>query len=190
MAADAAMLAQGYYVYEHWRPDTDLCFYVGAGKGLRAGNMKARNKAHLAIQAELARQGMCVEVKLVRGQLTQDEAHTLEIERIAMWRGMGVSLANQGDGGPGAAGLKHSAESRARRSEAMMGNTRGKGVPRGPRSDETRAKISAAQLGKKQSEETKQKRADANRGQKRSAEARQKMSEAARRIEQRKKDQA
>ena len=25
-----------YYVYEHWRPDKDVCFYVGKGKGGRA----------------------------------------------------------------------------------------------------------------------------------------------------------
>jgi len=29
-----------YYVYEHWRPDKDICFYVGKGKGSRANSWK------------------------------------------------------------------------------------------------------------------------------------------------------
>ena len=29
-------LADIFYVYEHWRPDKNVCFYVGKGKGKRA----------------------------------------------------------------------------------------------------------------------------------------------------------
>lgn len=31
-----------FYVYEHWRPDTGVCFYVGKGKEKRAWDMKRR----------------------------------------------------------------------------------------------------------------------------------------------------
>ena len=31
-----------FYVYEHWRPDHDECFYVGKGKGGRANEAEAR----------------------------------------------------------------------------------------------------------------------------------------------------
>jgi hypothetical protein len=188
------MLARGYYVYEHWRPDTDLCFYVGAGRGKRAGNIRARTARHIGIQAELAALGMCVEVRLVKGELTKPEADTLEAKRIALWRGLGIELVNYGDGGPGTTGLKHSAESRARRSAAMMGNRR---LADAPRTDEWKANISKAmsgehnpQYGKKQSEETKLKKAAALRGQKRSPEARRLMSEKAKLREQRKRDAA
>jgi hypothetical protein len=30
------MTAKKFYVYEHWRPDKDVCFYVGKGHGRRA----------------------------------------------------------------------------------------------------------------------------------------------------------
>ena len=143
-----------WYVYEHWRPDTGICFYVGAGRGKRAGNMKARNERHLAIQAELAEIGMCVEVQLVQSNLTRAQAHALEIERIAFWRRRNVELANKGIGGPGTTGLRHSAESRARRSAAMMGNTRGKGTPK---SEAWKAKARERNLGKKHTEETRRK---------------------------------
>ena len=42
-----------FYVYEHVRPDTGVCFYVGKGKGKRAWNMKDRNAHHRAIQSKL-----------------------------------------------------------------------------------------------------------------------------------------
>src|SRR5215469_6172316 len=131
-------LAQGYYVYEHWRPDTDLCFYVGAGKGLRAGNMKARNRRHLAVQAELADLGICVEVRLVQGRLTKEEADKLEAERIAFWKEAGIPLCNMIDGATHK-GVKRTPEQNAARSQAMMGNTRGKGVPK---SETWKAKMS------------------------------------------------
>ena len=39
-----------FYVYEHWRPDRDECFYVGKGKGGRANVMYGRNRHHEAVQ--------------------------------------------------------------------------------------------------------------------------------------------
>lgn len=93
-----------FYVYEHIRPDTGLCFYVGKGCRGRANNMQWRNRHHKNIQAKLASLGMCVEVRMVADCLTEDEAFTIEIDHIAWWRAKSVKLANVSSGGDGASG--------------------------------------------------------------------------------------
>lgn len=90
-----------FYVYEHWRPDLDLPFYVGKGKGNRANDMRKRNVGHKAITAALSLLGLCVEVRVVRGDLPEVDAIRIEAERIAFWRKSGVHLENQTIGGAG-----------------------------------------------------------------------------------------
>ena len=102
-----------FYVYEHWRSDKDACFWVGKGKGRRAYKFK-RNKHYNRVVAKLEAMGLCVEVRLVKGELEEREAFLLERERIAFWRAAGVQLTNYTDGGDGTAGLKWSEESRQR----------------------------------------------------------------------------
>lgn len=129
-----------HYVYEHWRPDKDVCFYVGKGSGRRANNLRnERSKHHLNIQAKLAHLGMCVEVRLVAEGMTHDDAIAYEIERIAFWKSVGVKLVNLTPGGEGTVGVKRSLEARQKQSLLM------KGVPK---TKEHRAKISAAKKGK------------------------------------------
>lgn len=101
-----------FYVYEHWRPDLDLCFYVGKGHGERAWMFRKRSKDHQKITAELAAQGLCIEVRLVRGGLDEQEALDLEVSQIAIWRRFGVRLVNKTFGGEGVSGLKHSEDTR------------------------------------------------------------------------------
>ena len=145
------------YVYEHWRPDKDLPFYVGKGCGRRAYRLrdKRRNRHHLNIVNYLASVGLCVEVRLVAGGLTDDAAFALEKERIAFWRESGIDLTNQNDGGDG--GRNPSDEAKAKMSAAakkrgmspdvwMKGVAVGTGKKRGSPSVETRAKISASKL--------------------------------------------
>jgi hypothetical protein len=158
------------YVYEHRRPDRDECFYVGKGRGRRANKLSdKRNAHHKAVQAKLAKLGLAVEVRLVKGGLAEAVAFALEVERIAFWRAAGVSLANKTCGGEGSAGAiresgwKHTEEAKAKVSAAMEGKNRA-GNRRGvPCSEETKAKISAANkgkrslLGRKLSEETRAK---------------------------------
>jgi hypothetical protein len=162
----------GYYVYEHWRPDTDVCFYVGKGKGRRANDMRrGRNRHHKFIQAKLSSMGMVVEVRLVEGNLTESEAFSLEIERIAFWRSSGADLVNMTNGGDGTSGLRHteerkkkislqtkgrkmSLEARAKISAALKGNKNGLGTKKSPEAIE---KTAAAHRGKPKSEEVREK---------------------------------
>lgn len=76
-----------YYVYEHWRPDTNVCFYVGKGLSCkynnRAFDFRQRNTLHKRITAKLKRLGLEPEVRYVRRFLAEEAAFALEIERIA-----------------------------------------------------------------------------------------------------------
>lgn len=116
-----------FYVYEHWRPDLDVCFYVGKGKGNRAYDLVKkkhhRNKHHKNIQEKLKSLGMGVEVRFYKTGLTEKEAFDIEIERIAFWKDLGVNLANGTNGGEGVAGArwKQTPEHSAKISKALKG---------------------------------------------------------------------
>ena len=125
-----------FYVYEHWRPDLNACFWVGKGNGNRAYNFR-RNFHYNNIIKKLARLGMCVEVRLIRSGMIEDTAHTLEKERIAFWRSADVGLTNYTDGGEGVSGLRHSAETR----EIIKEKRKAQKVVH---SEETKRKIGAA----------------------------------------------
>lgn len=184
-----------FYVYEHWRPDRDECFYVGKGAGNRAHDMHKRNKYHKAIRAKLGRLGMCVEVKMVASNLTELEAFNLEIERIAYWKANNVDLANLTVGGEGSKGLKWTEKAKAKLSQQRIGRTA---------SEETKKKLSEISKerwlngkirekhlenmrgnsylkGKKFSKETKEKMRQSRIGKQHSAETRAKIAEANRR---------
>lgn len=124
-----------FYIYEHWRPDIDVPFYVGLGQGRRANVMYKRNYKHEHVQLTLELKGMCVEVRLVAEGLYAEEAKRIEQERIAFWKNEGVALTNLTDGGDGSLNP----------------------------SDETRALMRAAKLGRKLSEEHKRKIGEASR---------------------------
>ncbi len=165
-----------FYVYEHWRPDRDECFYVGKGQARRANDMhRGRNRFHHFIQAKLSRLGLAVEVKIVASGLSEEEAFALERERIAMWRSDGADLCNMSAGGEGPSGLKHTEEWKRANSERMKGRAV---------SEETRQKLSEAAignqrgLGSKRSAEAIKRTAAAHRGKKRSPEHCAKMSAA------------
>jgi hypothetical protein len=129
-----------FYVYEHWRPDRDECFYVGKGHGKRANNLNNRNPHHKAIQKKLAVNGTAVEVRIVADMLDECDAFKLEMERVSFWRNAGIALANKSDGGEGPSGMKHTEEWKIEQSR------RTKGIIR---SEETKARMSAAGKGKR-----------------------------------------
>ena len=100
-----------FYVYEHWRPDTGVCFYVGKGKGKRAWDMKnMRNRHHMSVVSKLVSMGFCVDVKIVQKDLDEDDAFNAEIDLISHY---GIeNLTNMTAGGDGL--RSPSAETRAR----------------------------------------------------------------------------
>lgn len=161
-----------HYVYEHWRPDKDVCFYVGKGKGRRANDMRrGRNRFHKFIQVRLSKAGMAVEVRIVVPNLDESSAFDIEKKRIAFWREAGVDLANMTDGGEGTSGAKHteawkkeqslrskgrkiSIEARQKLSIALKGNKNGLGTKK---SAEAIERTAAAFRGKPKSQEVKDK---------------------------------
>lgn len=150
-----------FYVYEHWRPDHDICFYVGKGKGPRARKFEGRNSVYGVVLAELVKIGMCIEVRMVASGLTEAEAFNLERSRIKFWRDLGTELTNRTDGGDGHSGfirplgIRLSESAKAKVSEARKGmkfsvehrarlSQRKIGKPRKPFTEETIARMRKA----------------------------------------------
>lgn len=166
-----------FYVYEHWRLDRDECFYVGKGKGGRAYSAK-RNKLWQNIVAKLERIGSAFEVRIVASGLSEQEAYSLEKERIAFWRDK-VTLANFTLGGEGWTGGRHSEEFKKKISVRHKGRVV---------SQETREKISkvntgnprliASKIGFKHSEESKKLMSEKFKGRQKSEEHKKKLAEA------------
>lgn len=145
-------MSRDFLVYEHWRPDTGVCFYVGKGKKKRARSFEARNSRYGRIVAKLARLGLSPTIKIIRDGLTESEAFALEIVTIVLWREQGVRTANYTNGGDGTSGKLHSAETKAKIRVKAIGRVV---------SAETRAKMSAARTGLKRSDETRTRQSDA-----------------------------
>jgi hypothetical protein len=89
-----------YCVYEHWRSDTNVCFYVGKGTTRRAFSFIKRNKKHRLIRDELLAKQMEVDVRILFSDLDEATAFDAEITRIKHWRDAGCELSNIHKGGP------------------------------------------------------------------------------------------
>lgn len=139
-----------FYVYEHWRPDTNTCFYVGKGKDKRAWDMKKRNSYHKSIQSKLISLGLTVDVKIIVSNITEEASFLVERDLI-MFHGR-ENLANMTDGGEGIS--NPSSETRKKLSLATRGN---KNMLGKNHSTETKIKISAAKMGHSVSMETRAK---------------------------------
>jgi len=134
-----------FYVYEHWRPDTNTCFYVGKGKNKRAWDLKnMRNRHFKAVISKLISLGLAVDIRIFANNLSEEDAIQLEIERIAFY-GM-ENLTNMTSGGDG---LKNpTEETRKKISDAHKKRFE---------NPEERQKMSLIKKGTKVSEETKAK---------------------------------
>jgi len=149
-----------FYVYEHWRPDTNICFYVGKGSKDRAWNMKKRNLYHKAIQSKLMSMGLSVDVRIIVSNLTEESAFMVERDKIAFYGR--ENLSNMTDGGEGV--LNPSDEYRKKLAAKSVGN---KNMLGKKHSDETKRRISEKKMGHFVSFESRDKMGAANRGKKR-----------------------
>ena len=155
-----------FYVYEHWRPDLNLPFYVGKGKKNRAYTFHNRNGSHYKVVNFLKRKGLFVDVRIVRTNLLEQQAYDAEVELVAYWRSQNIKLANRTTGGGGSCAVHYTKEVRRRISEAQKETLRRKGPAfvrklqqlsaLVPRSFEARARMSAAQKKVKLSKEVRE----------------------------------
>ena len=113
-----------FYVYEHWRSDTGLPFYVVKGRRNRAyqGVLRkggGRNRQHRNVSKRLKLMGHGIEGRLVFTHLPEDRALELEVSTISYWRARGVNLVNQTEGGEGTSGYVFTAEQLAAQSAGV-----------------------------------------------------------------------
>lgn len=131
-----------FYVYAWLRP-CGTPFYIGKGKGDRDARTKSHNPYFMNIVAKASREGAAVKVVRWQEGLSEEDALNLEIAYIKLFgrrnTGTGV-LANMTDGGDGMSGAIMSDETLSRM-RAVQSN----------RTPETRAKMSAWQIGKPKS---------------------------------------
>lgn len=153
-------MSNDFYVYGYYEIDSanqETIFYVGKGRGGRMWEhfkfteITRTDMFHSKLRSMVAKDSRII-VKIIKDNLTEDEAFKLEIELIELYGRRDLEtgdLTNQSVGGSGRSGFIAS--------------------------DETREKIRQAKLGHIQSEETIEKRVEKNRGKKRSKEIRAKM---------------
>ena len=139
------MAPSDFYVYEHWRPDLNVPFYVGKGKNGRAKVMHGRGQRHMEIVSTLQQNGLAVEIKYACTGLFERAAFEAEMEIISRWRSQGIELINCTNGGDGTWGLKYTDDRREKVSKAHKGR---EWTP------EHRANMSAAQKKRVLSPET------------------------------------
>ena len=152
-----------FYVYGYFEPGAEHPFYAGKGKGRRAyihlqpAQLKKKSLFYNKLRKMLAA-GIQPEIEIMVDNLSEQEAHQFEkdVIRVLGRRDLGTGrLCNLTDGGEGASGVQHSAESRRKMGDA----NRGKAL-----SAETRRKLSYAKRGKTLSAEHRRKLSDSKRG--------------------------
>lgn len=110
-----------FYVYEHWRPDKNSCFYVGKGIDRRAYRLKRPNRYHRRIVAVLEAAGLSVEVRIIASGLREESALRLECDRIQFHRDASTNLANTTIGGEGTSGYRFDTDQRETMSRRRRG---------------------------------------------------------------------
>lgn len=109
-------------IYEHWRPDTNECFYVGASRDAedsRPYYYGSHNDDYDAVVVCLKQNGMEPFTKLVWTDLERDCVGTYEKIRIAYHRALlGKKLTNKAKGGDGF-NVEWSEEMRLKQSETL-----------------------------------------------------------------------
>jgi hypothetical protein len=91
-------------IYEHWRPDTNECFYVGASRigEKRANNFSYRNSLYESVIGYLTEIGMKPFYKIIWEGIPDDCISAYEKIRISYQKSvLGSKLTNQARGGDG-----------------------------------------------------------------------------------------
>lgn len=184
-----------YLIYGLIDPDTDQVRYVGkSSSGLKRPShhwlhkqlRERRDRCHNWVRSVLAR-GKIPIVKVLQETENSEALNELEKMWITNLRIQGCDLTNMTEGGDGIVGPM-SLEVKEKISRARkLGNY----IPWSKTheySQESRQRMRAAKLGKKQNPEHIEKRAASNRGKKRSDEFRKKMSEIRKSLHERKKN--
>lgn len=203
--------ARIFCTYIHLRPDGSP-LYVGKGTRERAKRISNRQNPHY--QRAIAKYGAAnIQIKIVKRNLTEQEAFFYEREAIACLRAFDYRLANLTDGGEGTSGWnpspeirermrlrqigrKHSLEARKKISDSHKGKTFSKehraklSVIARNRSDEANRKNSEWHKARRYSDETKEKMRIAHTGKWHTEETKKKMSESAKRWRALKKEQS
>jgi hypothetical protein len=166
------------YVYRHIRKDLNVPFYIGIAKDIK----RAYSKTHRNIHWNNIIGKTDYEVEILFDEIEYEYAKQKEIEFISLHKRKidGGTLCNITLGGDGVLGIKHTEEAKIKMSIPNIGkiiseehrNTISKFHKGKKVSEETKKKMSEAQLGekninwgKKASEETKEKmKESANRG--------------------------
>jgi len=108
-----------FYIYGHYKEDTNELFYIGKGKGARAIRIAGRSIHWKNI---VLKHG-CI-IKMLASDLTEEEAFTLEKQLIKQYGRIDNytgSLINLTDGGEGGSGLVYTQEMLEYRSFIMSG---------------------------------------------------------------------
>ena len=142
-----------FYAYIHAKPD-GTPFYAGKGNGRRLNMFHRRNQHHKNIVAKYGRRNILI------GRLDcsdESTAFDLEMGLIKCIKRMGIELTNLTDGGHGPSGLIVTPEQRAKISATLTGR------PGRPWTEEAKAKVGAANRGKKRTPEQRAKMGRKNR---------------------------
>ena len=143
-----------FYVYAWLRPCGEP-FYIGKGRGKRAGAIKSSNQIFVRIVDKIKAAGEVPSVIKIAENLSESEAFEVEkayIKKYGRRNNFTGVLANLTDGGEGQSGWIPSLETRAKISSAHKGRKL---------SEEHKAKIKSSGAGRVVSEQTRQKLSDA-----------------------------
>lgn len=114
-----------FYVYEHWRTDKNVPFYVGKGNDKRIKSTVRNNKWHKKISNYLISNGYPIEQKIVLEYEIEQDALDAEMLLIDIYKDAGINLVNKTKGGLGFSGGKHSKEAKAKMSKKQFNRQNG-----------------------------------------------------------------
>ena len=108
-----------FYVYLHRRKTDNKVFYVGKGKGYRAGDRVNRSQWWKRVAEKHG-----VKIEIVFDNLSEEDAFQIEKDTILEFRYFGHPLVNHTDGGEGTSGHKQTTETIQKRVAKNTGKKR------------------------------------------------------------------